>query len=349
MHILPLKNNSLITSNQSYFMSVYCKYEQKYLNRFNSFFNNEKLSSTYKPVFLKSLLDISDYDDEFAEGKLIGNLWIEKDDERLRINLNFIAIRYIKYYWEFLFKFKLKQSHSPLDANINTILRKVNKEPKTPSLELLASEGFIELRKEVINRSIKPEVLVHLDPIGDLYKRHERSDSITVDMSLIDFLKTHKGILLAALNFMITRYLEKINFVPRIAEKVAGSIPRTHLNNKEKTILLELHDDSCFYCQAKSQRGYHMDHVIPFNYLYQTEIFNIVPSCNTCNSSKNDRLPTLEVLERVIERNKKLILRRDYTDEWYRKLYDTCITSYHGNRPFFNPLYNVDRFGEAFT
>jgi hypothetical protein len=44
---------------------------------------------------------------------------------------------------------------------------------------------------------------------------------------------------------MITRYLEKINFVPRIAEKVAGSIPRTHLNNKEKTILLEL-NDSCF-------------------------------------------------------------------------------------------------------
>ncbi|WP_415310206.1 hypothetical protein [Candidatus Nitrosocosmicus sp. FF01] len=38
-------------------------YEQKYLDRFNSFFNSEKLSSTYKPVFLKSLLDISDYDD----------------------------------------------------------------------------------------------------------------------------------------------------------------------------------------------------------------------------------------------------------------------------------------------
>jgi len=62
---------------------------------------------------------------------------------------------------------------------------------------------------------------------------------------LVDFFQNYKGILLAALNFMITRYLEKINFVPRIAEKVAGSIPRTHLNNKEKTILLEL-NDSCF-------------------------------------------------------------------------------------------------------
>jgi 5-methylcytosine-specific restriction endonuclease McrA len=98
---------------------------------------------------------------------------------------------------------------------------------------------------------------------------------------------------------MITRYLEKINFVPRIAEKVSGSIPRTHLNNKEKTILLELHD-SCFYCKNKSEKIYHMDHVIPFNYIYQTEIFNIVPACNTCNSSKNDKLPTLEIFENVI-------------------------------------------------
>lgn len=29
-------------------------------------------------------------------------------------------------------------------------------------------------------------------------------------------------------------------------------------------------------------------------------------------------------------------LRSDYTDEWYRKLYHACLTSYHGSRPFFN-------------
>ena len=58
-----------------------------------------------------------------------------------------------------------------------------------------------------------------------------------------------------------------------------------------------------------------MDHDIPFKHLYQTEIFNIVPACNTCNSSKNDRLPILEMFNRVLNRNKKLALRKDYTDE----------------------------------
>jgi hypothetical protein len=212
---------------------------------------------------------------------------------------------------------------------------------------MLASEKFQGLRKEVINRSIKPEVLIHLDPMGDLYTRNESNNSIIIDKSLMEFFKNHREILLSALNFMITRYLEKINFVPRIAEKVAGSIPRTHLNNKQKTILLELHD-SCFYCQAKSDKGYHMDHVIPFNYLYQTEIFNIVPACNTCNSSKNDRLPTLEIFERVVERNNKLSLRNDYTDEWYRKLYDTCLDSYHGSRPLFDSQ-KIDRVWGKFS
>ncbi|ALI37229.1 hypothetical protein NMY3_03042 [Candidatus Nitrosocosmicus oleophilus] len=209
-------------------MDTYRNLEQNYLRRFNSFFNNEKLSSTYKPVFLKALLDISDYDDDFTGRKPIGHQWIEKNGEQLRVDLNFIAIRYIKYYWEFLFKFKLRQSHNPLDANINAILSNVNNEPKTPSLEQLVTNEFQKLRKEVINKSIKPEVLFHLDPIGDLYKRNERSDSITIDKPLVDFFINHRGILLWALNFMITHYLEKINFVPRIAEKVAGSNPRTH-------------------------------------------------------------------------------------------------------------------------
>ncbi|WP_458747545.1 HNH endonuclease [Candidatus Nitrosocosmicus sp. T] len=114
-------------------------------------------------------------------------------------------------------------------------------------------------------------------------------------------------------------------------------------------MLLKLHD-SCFYCHARSEKEYHMDHVIPFNYVYQTEIFNIVPVCNTCNSSKNDRLPTLKIFERVVEKNKKLSLRRAYTDEWYRKLYDTCVTSYHGSRPFFDPhKLVVGRLGGKFS
>lgn len=96
--------------------------EERYLARFNSFFNNEKLSSTYKPVFVKSLIAISDYDEQNPQRLTGQEQWIKREkDHKLRIDLNFIAIRYIQYYWEFYFKFKLKQSHSLQDANINKI------------------------------------------------------------------------------------------------------------------------------------------------------------------------------------------------------------------------------------
>jgi hypothetical protein len=177
----------------------------------------------------------------------------------------------------------------------------------------LAGEEFSSLRQEVIKNSIKPEVLFHLDKHQDLYERVLHRDYIILDYYIITFFKKYKGILIAALNFMITRYLEKINFVPRIAEKVSGNIPRTLLTSEEKRIILNMHD-SCFYCNGKAL-SYYMDHVIPFNFIYQTEIFNIIPACINCNSRKSDRLPTQEIFNRVKERNSKFTLRGDYTED----------------------------------
>jgi 5-methylcytosine-specific restriction endonuclease McrA len=199
----------------------------------------------------------------------------------------------------------------------------------------LAGEEFSPLRNEVIKNSIRPEVLIHLDKQRDLYERVLHEDYIIVDPSLLQFFARYREILIAALNFIITRYLEKINFVPRIAEKVSGNIPRTYLTNNEKQIIVKMHD-SCFYCNSKTG-NYFMDHVISFNFVYQTEIFNIVPACSSCNSKKSDRLPTQEIFNNVKERNRNLTLRKDYTEDWYQKLYESCTTSYHGVRPYFFP------------
>ena len=84
--------------------------------------------------------------------------------------------------------------------------------------------------------------------------------------------------------------------------------------------------------------NYYMDHVVPFNFIYQTEVFNIVSACINCNSRKSDRLPKQEIFNTVKERNRKMALRADYTKEWYQKLYESCITSYHGTRLYFFSL-----------
>jgi hypothetical protein len=164
--------------------------ENRYLLRFNSFFSSKKLSSTYKPVFVKSLLAISDYDERNLQ-RLVGHKWITKHDGKLKVDLNFIAIRYIQYFWELYFKFRLKQSHSPQDANINRILRTL-KNTKTPALNSLAGEEFSSLRCKVIKYSIKPEVLIHLDRQQDLYERVLHEDYIILDYSIVPFFAKYR-------------------------------------------------------------------------------------------------------------------------------------------------------------
>ena len=110
-----------------------------------------------------------------------------------------------------------------------------------------------------------------------------KENYILVDHMLVNFFRKYREILLAALNYTITRYLEKLNFVPRIAEKISGNIPRSYPTEEERQIILKI-NNLCFYC--KKNPGICMDHVIPFNFLFQTEIFNIVPACKGCNSTK---------------------------------------------------------------
>lgn len=207
--------------------------------------------------------------------------------------------------------------------------------PKVRTVSSLEGEEFSSLRKEVIKKSIKPEVLRHLDKQKDLYEIVSHENYILVDYGIVPFFARYREIIIAALNFMIIRYLEKINFVPRIAEKVSGEIPRTYLTNEERQIILKM-NNSCFYCNTRTA-NYQMDHVIPFNFIYQTEIFNIVPACFNCNSRKSDRLPTQEIFNNVKRRNRKLVLREDYKEDWYQKLFESCVASYQGTNSYFFP------------
>ena len=144
--------------------------EQSYLSFINSFFIREKFSSTYKPFLLKSLIDLSEYTHQSPT--IAGYRWIEKDGDTLKVDLNFVAIRFIKLYWDLYFKFKLKQSSTPRDVNINRTLLGLRKdfERKTPTLDTLESDRYATERKDVIQQSLKPEVLPRLDPDEDLYE-----------------------------------------------------------------------------------------------------------------------------------------------------------------------------------
>ena len=83
------------------------------ISEFNRFFSSQNLASTYKPTFLKCLLDLADYKED--EG---GN-WVVKNGNEITVDLNFVAARFLRYYWPLLFKFRLKQD--PLTLQLQCI------------------------------------------------------------------------------------------------------------------------------------------------------------------------------------------------------------------------------------
>lgn len=304
------------------------------------FANENRMASTYKPVFVRSLLDIGKLHDG---GRAVGDRWVKVSDQEVEVDLNFIAARFAKYYWDMEYSFRLRQSQDRQDANIARIIRAIHDpKKKPPTLRSLASRGMEGLRKDVIRRSLKPEVLVHLKTdMGGLYEKRG-PDTIVLDRGVIGFFAEHEVLLRRGLNSMIAKYLEKINeHTPKIAHKVEGEVARRRALNSAIRKELGLRQDGlCFYCGGRLAVR-HVDHVIPFNFVFSTDPHNCVLACQRCNCTKSDCLPHEDIFGRVLERNEEIRgylqdLNSHYAEKSYRRTFESCIEDYHTGE-FFVP------------
>lgn len=317
--------------------------DEVYNAMFNRFFNSVRMSSTYKPVFLKALLDVGDLYHK-PKTRIVGGDWLNCKNDRLFVKLDFIAVRFAQYYWILTHKFKLRQSQDPGDANILKTIsdaRDSNKNP--PTLKALSHERMSEFRATVIRESINREVLVHLKKdMPDLYKK-ESSTEISLDKRIVKYAHENKKALEYGLNYVIATYLEKINpNTPNVAKKVGHNpnrVFRPKLCDKAVGAMCKWQNSSCFYCGRKFTK-HHVDHVIPFNFVFSTNLYNCVLACPHCNCKKSDMLPAEYLFTDVVNRNHKRSYyikkqRTAYDEGSYRLLFNTCKFEY--NNALFKP------------
>ena len=67
--------------------------EEEWLGKFFKFLTNTTFNSTYKLVFMKSFLELGNRENSQD--------WIKIGKDVTRVELDFIAVPYIKYYWEY--------------------------------------------------------------------------------------------------------------------------------------------------------------------------------------------------------------------------------------------------------
>ena len=207
----------------------------RYIRMFNRFFEKGKMAGTYKAVFLRALTDIGKY----HRDDLIGKQWIHHDGDEVQLDLDFIASRLAKYYWDMEIAFGMR--HMPermADADEPSadmgIIKLIHKEmerkkcaqggdsmSRPPSLVLLSSMSMADFRGDVI-RYAMVEVLRNLpNDMPELYQRVKGQRYIILEPELIGFMRDFSPVIKKALNYTLAVHLEKYNPSARhIATKI---------------------------------------------------------------------------------------------------------------------------------
>ena len=85
----------------------------------------------------------------------------------------------------------------------------------------------------------------------------------------------------------------------------------------------EFETKTCFYCGKKlDEEKIHVDHFIPWSFIKDDNLWNLVLSCPKCNLNKKDKLPNIDFLTRILDRNQTLLI----------DIYKTEMHNYHAKK-----------------
>lgn len=289
------------------------------MNKFNVFkqiIRESNYDNTYKMAWAKSLVEISTQ--------------IDLTNEKITIQFSDIAKKHIKYYWNQTIFFNLKQGSNPLKPPVilTCVKELIDKyfmcaQSKAPELYEKAETKFEKFNLlEDYNRTIKKTIGALKKDVSwrfkilngkdtELYSYIKGNDFLEVDSSLLQLLKENEQDLYDLINYRWGLILETFNSTPRINKKVKimdeREIKRSSLNKFKSYLDLENKEHKCFICNKKIEDHLSIDHVIPWSYMYSDDVWNLVYVCQTCNSSKNNRIPTRIEIIKLIKRNKNLL------------------------------------------
>ena len=250
------------------------------------------------------------------------------------VRYSMIAEYFFKYYWMQECKFKLRQGPENQRPEIITIIRDEFPEQVYPqTFKRLKKEKPDQVSRciEKITKKCFDDVIPRFQKIsgekrtffhyfakeyGDSAdnKRIDPRGGILLNREAINFFRGHHACLLKAVTLEWLRFLEKRNFgTPNLVKKLEG-IPGLR-NQRVFVDRLWPLTEGCFYCEDTLRRGAntHVDHFIPYDYVGDTAMWNLVLACQGCNCKKSDRLPPQRYLGKLHERNSLHPDEIDYT------------------------------------
>ena len=311
--------------------------------KFISILTKGSKSNTYKFALARFLLDHS-----------------HKPDSSYIVSFQDIAKKFLKYYWHQECKYRIRQNYDPKKIpSVVQVIRDVFKERmvdgyipdyfedmpqekiKNAEAEIIKRVFGIGKKSQVVPRFQRlkgqpPDRNLHIRGTGDFYDYDVPSGQLEIKPEALSFFNNNYNVLMKAVLLEWSRFLEKINTLPRIIEKVESEeVKRRRLAEYEK-IFCDQSD--CFYCDRRlDDLQTHVDHFIPWSYIFEDEPWNLVLACEQCNSRKSNLLAPEVFQDDLIGRNqdyqnqipklKKSLLSLDAENNWEHVIkhhYNNC-------------------------
>ena len=103
-----------------------------------------------------------------------------------------------------------------------------------------------------------------------------------------------------------TARIQKDPFTPEAFQKIFQTLTKTYEEDRQVKDAKQCYLDAmekeplhCVWCpRPLSLTNLAIDHVLPFSQTHNNNLWNLLPTCNNCNSAKSDSIPTPESLKR---------------------------------------------------
>jgi len=331
-----------------------------YIKKWLTILDEMKNDNTYKLAWGRAIVEI-------CMDKEITN----NDNGSITIEFKEIGIKMLKYYWNQIFYFNLKQGPDNIQNKQPEIVKYTRDliddykdsyqttQPEWfnkvfPSKDAVLNRKYLKIIEKNIPLTLKANVSWRFKRVNDtldidVYRLDMQNKSITLNYNEAIQLKEYGRILTQLFNYKWSLLLEKFNYSPKIGNKIKGSgdedIKRNSLKPYEKILLLQFGEDQPrdFYTNQKlSKSDISIDHVIPWSFIYDDDIWNLVITSKSNNSSKSNSFVSEEYIERLVNRNESLMdFLQVQEDESYKKYINNLQSSIENNTV--RELYNYFR------
>lgn len=257
------------------------------------------MSTTYKPALLRALT------------RLVRN----NDD--LEIPLTTVADVIAALYWNQVIVHKLRQA--AVITKESEIVRQIRESATafgTRKYEALPHSERVSLKKRIA-KTLTLDVLKRFhnskpENLDLLFVWEKDWNKISVPVAARDFMRKKSTALNIIANYAWAEYLETCNrLTPRVLLKVSGEMKRKSLASYLR-VLLSDGETACFYCGSEFDGTTRpvVDHVIPWSFALEDQLWDLALCCVRCNSSKSDWLPEERFVEKLALRNARLLTRQ---------------------------------------